>query len=202
MSTKKWSVVLGIIMILSMVLSACATPTPQVVKEVVTQVVEKKVEVVQTQVVTQEKQVVVTATPVPPTPAPTKAAEKAADTVVLALQQEPDTLHPGIGSMMARTIVVSAIFVGCMSQNDKAEWVPLGCETVPTIDNGGAKWVGEGADKHLEVTYKIKKGWRWTDGTPVTSKDVLAWWKLLMDPDFEVAEPHVLREALRRRGGG
>ncbi len=106
---------------------------------------------------------------------------------MIALQQEPDTLHPGVGSMMARTIVLAPIFVGCMGQNEKAEWIPLGCETVPTIDNGGAKWVGEGADKHLEVTYKIKKGWRWTDGTPVTTKDVLAWWKLNMDPEFEVA---------------
>ena len=97
----------------------------------------------------------------------------ASDTAVLALQQEPDTLHPGIGSMMARTIALAPIYVGCMGQNEKAEWIPLGCETVPTIDNGGAKWVGEGADKHLEVTYKIKKGWRWTDGTPVTAKDVL-----------------------------
>ena len=51
---------------------------------------------------------------------------------MLALQQEPDTLHPGIGSMMARTIVLSPIIVGCMGQNEKAEWIPLGCETVPT----------------------------------------------------------------------
>jgi ABC-type transport system substrate-binding protein len=42
--------------------------------------------------------------------------------------------------------------------------------------------VGEGADKHLEVTHKIKAGWRWTDGTPVTTKDVLYNWKLIMDP--------------------
>jgi peptide/nickel transport system substrate-binding protein len=58
---------------------------------------------------------------------------------------------------------------------------------VPTIDNGGAVWVGEGDDKHLEVTYKIHDDWRWTDGTPVTTKDVLAWWKLYMNPEFEVA---------------
>jgi peptide/nickel transport system substrate-binding protein len=89
--------------------------------------------------------------------------------------------------MMARTIVLAPIFTGCMWQNEKTEWVPMGCETVPTLENGGAKWVGEGGDKHLEVTYKIRKGWRWTDGTPVTSQDALVYWKLYMDPDFEVA---------------
>jgi peptide/nickel transport system substrate-binding protein len=191
--SKTIKFVFALLVIGSMVLSACgATPTPTpaptqtpvIVKQTVV-VAATPVTVVQTKEV--QVQVIVTATPVPPTPVPTKAPEKAADTVTLALQQEPDTMHPGVGSMMARTIALAPIFVGCMGQNEKAEWIPLGCESVPTIDNGGAKWVGEGADKHLEVTYKIKKGWRWTDGTPVTTKDVLAWWKLNMDVDFEVA---------------
>jgi peptide/nickel transport system substrate-binding protein len=110
-----------------------------------------------------------------------------ADTIVLALQQEPDTLHPLIGSMMSRTIVMGAALIGCMGQDETATWVPLGCETVPTLENGGAVWVGEGADRHLEISYKIRDGWRWTDGTPVTSNDVLYTWKLIMDPGMEVA---------------
>ena len=51
MSVKKWSILVGIVVILSMVLSACAAPAPQVVEKVVTQVVEQKVQVVQTQIV-------------------------------------------------------------------------------------------------------------------------------------------------------
>jgi peptide/nickel transport system substrate-binding protein len=74
-----------------------------------------------------------------------------------------------------------------MAQNEKTEWVALGCESIPTVENGGTQWVGSGGDRHLEVTYKIRRGWRWTDGNPVTSRDVLAWWKLSMDPDFEAA---------------
>jgi peptide/nickel transport system substrate-binding protein len=172
---KTLTLMLGLVVILAMVLSACGpaptpTPVPAPTKAPAATAVPAA-----------------TATPVPP-PAPTATAgPKAVDTVVLALQQEPDTLHPGVGSMMARTIALAPILVGCMGQNEKTEWIPLGCETVPTVANGGAKWVGEGADKHLEVTYKIKKGWRWTDGTPVTTKDVLAWWKLEMDPEFEIA---------------
>jgi peptide/nickel transport system substrate-binding protein len=91
-----------------------------------------------------------------------------------------------LNSPLARTIANSVSNMGCMSHNEKAEWVPVGCDQVPTIENGGAKFVGEGADKHLEVTYKIKKGWRWTDGTPVTSKDTIYSWKLQMDPEFEI----------------
>ncbi|HEX9115357.1 MAG TPA: ABC transporter substrate-binding protein, partial [Anaerolineae bacterium] len=179
---NKLFVLASLVMVLTMILTACATPAPQVIVQ--TQVVEK----VSTQVVEKSVEKVVTATPVPPTAAPTKAPTKASDTVVIAMQQEPDTLHPLIGSMMARTLVLLAMFPGCMSQNDKAEWIPLGCETIPTVDNGGAKLVGDGKDQHLEITYKIKKDWRWTDGTPVTSKDAIYSWKLQMNPDFEAAD--------------
>lgn len=175
MSRKLFAFV-SFVVLASILLTACQPQTVEVVKTVVL-----------TSPAQPGQTIIVTATSVPPTAAPPTAAPQPSDTAVIALQQEPDTLHPDIGSMMARTIVLAPIFVGCMAQNDKAEWVPLGCESVPTIDNGGAKWVGDGADKHLEVTYKIRKDWRWTDGTPVTSKDVLAWWHLVMDPEFEVA---------------
>jgi ABC-type glycerol-3-phosphate transport system substrate-binding protein len=72
---KRWFSVLCLVTILSMLVTACAAPTPQIIKETVQveKVVEKPVEkvvekqVVQTQVVEKqvEKQVVVTATPKP-----------------------------------------------------------------------------------------------------------------------------------------
>lgn len=176
MLQKKFMTVVGILVLVSMILASCTPAAPVIQTVVVTEVVEGK---------TVEK--VVTATAVPPTAPPPTAVPKAADTVVLALQQEPDTLHPLIGSMMARTIVNSAFLLGCMGQNEAAEWIPLGCETVPTLENGGAAFAGDGADKHLEVTYKIRKDWRWTDGTPVTAKDAVYAWKLVMDPKMEVA---------------
>ena len=74
MSLKKWSVVLGVLVVASMLLTACPAPAPQVVEKVVTQVVEKQVEVVQTQIVEKvvekpvEKIVVATAEPKPAGP--------------------------------------------------------------------------------------------------------------------------------------
>lgn len=172
---KKPYILAALLVLAGLILAACApAATPVVVKETVVvagtpQVIER----------------VVTPTPVPPTAVPPTKAAAATDTIVLSMQQEPDTLHPLIGSMMARTIANGFIRVGCLARNEKLEYVALGCETVPTLENGGAKLVGAGADQHLEVTYKIRKDWRWTDGTPVTSPDVLLWWKLQMDPDME-----------------
>jgi peptide/nickel transport system substrate-binding protein len=59
MSMKRLSVLLGVLVILSMILTACPAPAPQVVEKVVTQVVEveKEVKVVETQVVETVKEV-------------------------------------------------------------------------------------------------------------------------------------------------
>jgi peptide/nickel transport system substrate-binding protein len=170
---------------------ACAAPTPaappptappQIVKETVVITVAGTPQV---QVV--EK--VVTATPVPPTAVPTKAPVGPKDTIVLALSQEPDTLFPNIGSMMARTLVLNGgIFSACTLQDEKAAWVAVLCESVPTLENGGAKFVGEGVDKHLEATFKYKAGLKWHDGTPTKASDQVYGWKLVMDPDFPMAD--------------
>ena len=189
--TRKLLPIISLFVIVSMALSGCQSqpPTPAAVPTGTPIVVEKVVEKVVTsapQIV--EKVVVVTPTPVPPTPVPPTAVPKTSDTIVIGMQQEPDSLHPYITSMTASNKVLAAVLMGCMCQNDKAEWVPLGCEQVPNVDNGGAKLVGEGADRHLEVTYKIRKGWRWTDGVPVTTKDVLYTWKLEMDPTFNIVD--------------
>src|SRR5512139_3441571 len=103
--------IFSLLMVFSFVLAACA---PQTVVETV--VVTQEVQV-EGETVIQE--VVVTATPEPTEAPPPTAVPVAADTVVLALQQEPDNLHPDIGSMMARTIVNSTWLVGCMAQNEK-----------------------------------------------------------------------------------
>jgi len=194
MFTKtKWTTLIALIVMLSMILSACGpTPEPQVIVETVvveqTRVVKEAGEdrtVVETVVVEVEKEV----TPVPPTevpPTPTPEL-KPVDSVVIAMQQEPDTLHPQISSMSASTQVMAAVLLGCMGQDDQVNWINLGCDgDVPTLENGGAEFVGEGADQYLAVTHKIKDGWRWTDGTPVTVDDVIYTWHLLMDPMFQL----------------
>lgn len=94
MSTRPKGValVLGLVMILSMVLAACQPAAPVVQTVIVTEEV-----LVEGTPVVQERVIVVTPTPQPPTEAPPTPVPQPVDTVVLALQQEPDTLHPLIG---------------------------------------------------------------------------------------------------------
>ncbi len=180
---------LTLVVALSLLLTACApTQAERIVKTVVVK------EIVAGTPVEKVIEKVVTPTPIPPTDIPAIADPKPVDTVVFGMQQEPDTLHYDLTTMSASFFVLYPIFPRCALQNEKAEWVPMGCEDVPTIENGGAKIIGDGADRHLEVTYKIRKGWRWTDGTPVTAKDSIYWWKLNMDPAFESQNRSVIEK--------
>jgi len=118
-----------------------------------------------------------------PSPAQSPSITKSADTITLALDQEPDTLFAGIGSMMARTEVLGAARTRLVVENDKTEYVAVGAESKPTIENGGAKFVGTGVDRHLEVTFKLKP-MKWHDGQPVTAEDLRFGWLTRMNPDF------------------
>ncbi len=189
LASKRLAVLVVLVMVATTVLAACGpTPEPQVVTvpvEVTRIITEEGGERTIVETVVVEREV----TPAPPTdvpPAPVAELVET-DTVVFAMQQEPDTLHPLISSMTASVQVMGALIIGCMAQNEAAEWVNLGCDgDIPTLENGGTVWVGEGADMHMEITHKIRDGWRWTDGTPVTSADVVYTWKLIMDPEFQI----------------
>src|SRR5205823_3154073 len=126
------------------------------------------------------------ASPASPAAAPKPTVGASTGRVVIAMGQQPDTLMPRLGSALARSEVLGALHTRAVVTEDMRSPVPIGVETVPTFDNGGAKWVDDGDDKHLEVTFKIRRGLKWHDGTPVTSKDVRFAWTLLMNPKVKV----------------
>jgi hypothetical protein len=107
MRAKKVFSLVGLVIVLALILSACQAE--QIIETVVvTEVVmrEGTPEVV-------EKVVVVTPTPVPPTEIPPTSVPQMADTLVIGMQQEPDSLHPLFGSMSANAVIRAAFLVGC-----------------------------------------------------------------------------------------
>ena len=116
-----------------------------------------------------------------PTPLPT-ATPRPPLPIQVALVGEPETLHPLYARSMAARNVLGALLVGCVGVDENGQPAALGCERVPGQQNGDAKYVGEGLDRALEVTFRIREGWRWTDGTPVTAQDAIFAWQLVMTP--------------------
>ena len=167
------------LVIFSLILSACAAPAapaaPQVVKETV--VVEQKVEVVQTQVVEKvvEKsvEVVVTATPEPPKPADANTLPRNE-----TLYSNGQQWGPVVGWNPYSNSNNNAMAI---AQQDNARVIMfetpylynmLDGKQYPLLADGDYTW----NDARTELTFKIKPAAKWNDGTPVTADDVAYTW--------------------------
>ncbi len=76
------------------------------------------------------------------------------------------------------------MFEPLLAADDKGNPVPILATSVPTIENGGVSKDG------LTVTYRLRRGAKWTDGVPVTSKDVKWSWQAIMNPNNNVVSRH------------
>ncbi len=101
------------------------------------------------------------------------AAEKS---IAIGVYQEPETLNTHIGVQTVITYVHKPFAEYLIEVDDKGNYFPVLVEEVPTVENGGVSPDG------LTITYKIKKGLKWSDGAPFTSADVKFTWEALINP--------------------
>jgi peptide/nickel transport system substrate-binding protein len=170
---RKFSVLFSVVIVLSMVLAACApAATPQVVVQ--TQVVKETSVVVQTQQV----QVTVAPTAVAPTKAPDAA------TLAKSLPRN-ETLYFN-GQQWGAVVCWNPYSSSCnnalgIAQQDNARVVMfetpylynmLDGKVYPLLADGPFAW-----DAGMtSLTFKIKKAAHWSDGTPVTADDYAYTW--------------------------
>ena len=173
MSSKTFAVLSGI-MIVAMILSACApvaTPAPA-----------------PTQPPAQPTKAP-EATPVPPptrtpvptvTPAPTATPKP--KVVRIAFPQEPDSLNPYYSNMwFAALLGPLYLNTALLEFNDKAEAIPVIAKEIPSAANGGISADGK------TITYKLRDDVKWSDGTPLTADDYVFTWQMIMSDKNAVA---------------
>ncbi len=212
MLRNKLFVLLGVLVLASMLLSACGSKTPTA---------EPTAQPTATETKTPE--------PTPP-PAP--------KTLVICQGQEPDTLYRYGGSMLAASHILHAVYDGPIDSRTYS-YQPVLIEQLPTFDNGGAvlqKVTVQTGDKvltvddevveldpaaghkikpsgcrsadcavtfdgtpvemdQLVVTFKFKEGVKWSDGEPLTADDSVYAFELAADPDTPIAKYGVERTA-------
>ncbi len=118
------------------------------------------------------------------------------ETITIGMSQEPPDLLPLFGSAYVSTIVEEAIDDSLVQRNEKNEYVPQIAKSVPTIENGGAKLTGSGANAQLTVTYQLRDDVTWHDGEKFTADDVIAGYNLLKNPNFKTPSAFVYRDQL------
>jgi peptide/nickel transport system substrate-binding protein len=107
---------------------------------------------------------------------PALAARGTDGTVNILYWQAPSILNPylsgGIKDIESSSLVIEPL----AGFDEKGKLFPRLAQDIPTVENGGVS-------KDLKsITWKLKPGLKWSDGTPVTAKDVVFTAKYCMDP--------------------
>ncbi|OGN93231.1 MAG: ABC transporter substrate-binding protein [Chloroflexi bacterium RBG_13_50_21] len=164
---KRLYIVISLVMVMGMVLGACATPTPETIIETV------EVPVVQTQVVTEIQTVIETVEVPVPAEVPEEQLPRNETLYFNGLQWSAVVgWNPYSSSMnnswlagkdAARVVMFETLYLYNM----------LDGKQYPLLADGDFVW----NDARTEVTVKIKPAAHWSDGTPVTADDVAYTWE-------------------------
>lgn len=93
-----------------------------------------------------------------------------------AFDQEPDSLVPYFSQMSFAIWLTQLTLAGLAEWDAENNLVPELAAEIPTAENGGISEDG------LTITWKLKDCLFWSDGTPLTSADVKFTWEAIMDP--------------------
>lgn len=102
----------------------------------------------------------------------------------VAIATDLKTLNPLLNSDTADGFVDRLMFEPLLSADSKGNPVPMLASQVPTLANRGISADG------LTITYRLRRGVKWTDGVPVTSQDVKWSWQAIMNPNNDVISRH------------
>ncbi len=102
----------------------------------------------------------------------------------VAVQSDVKSLNPLLNSNTTDGFIANLMFEPLLSADAKGNPVPILATSVPTIENGGVSRDG------LTITYHLRKTAKWTDGEPVTSKDVAWSWSAIMNPRNNIVSRH------------
>ncbi len=98
------------------------------------------------------------------------------DRVVVLAGQEPAHLFPGfISNLAVASDVEGPIWCGLLGRDDQWKLYTDLAMKVPTLKDGDWQVL---PNKKMKVTFKLKNGYKWHDGKPVTAEDYV--WTLRM----------------------
>jgi len=89
---------------------------------------------------------------------------------------EPDSLNPMFGHTDASNQVDGLILASLLKYDDNGNFIPDLATEVPSYANGGLSKDGK------TITIHMRKGLRWSDGAPLTSKDWMFTYSAVRNP--------------------
>jgi peptide/nickel transport system substrate-binding protein len=102
----------------------------------------------------------------------------------IAINEEPKNLNPLLAGTTNEIFIDRLMFEPLLSADPKGDPVPMLAVVVPSQANGGISRDG------LTIVYHLRRDVRWTDGVPVTARDVVWSWQAIENPNNDAVSRH------------
>ena len=96
--------------------------------------------------------------------------------------QAPSILNPYLSGGVKERDASSMVLEPLANADEKGELVPKLAVEIPTVENGGM------TEDLKTITWKLKEGVTWSDGTPLTAEDVKFTADYCMNPEGGCAQ--------------
>ena len=100
--------------------------------------------------------------------------------MVIGDWESPTNLAPMFNQELPAAQLDAALYAGLSRLDAQLHWWPDLAERVPTLENGDLSW--NRTARTMDVSYRLRAGLRWSDGQPITARDVAFTWRALVDP--------------------
>ncbi len=102
----------------------------------------------------------------------------------IAVNEEPKNLNPLLAGTTIEIFIDRLMFEPLLSADASGNPVPMLAATVPSQANGGISADG------LTIRYHLRRDVRWSDGVPVTARDVVWSWQAIENPNNDAVSRH------------
>lgn len=102
----------------------------------------------------------------------------------VAIGEEPKNLNPLLVGTTYENFIDRLMFEPLISADPQGNPVPMLADGVPSQSNGGISVDG------LTIRYHLRRDARWTDGVPVTARDVLFSWQAIENSNNNIVSRH------------
>ena len=89
----------------------------------------------------------------------------------VGITQEFETLNPLSMSMVASVYLYALVGRSLVVLDSNGKWVPQLAKSIPSLQNGGAKFVTVNGKKTIQATWEILDNAAWGDGKPIVCDD-------------------------------
>ncbi len=118
------------------------------------------------------------------------ATGQQAQPIRIGIPQEPNSLFPRMSGMAAASELIQLLFASLITMDENWRIKPAAAENIPTQRNG--QWVLDRDDKGkvvgMTLTWKLRKGCKWSDGKPVTAADYVFAHEVVTHPKVHITD--------------